>query len=73
MFTGDSLVTDHPISRRPPGPQLLRNVFNEDEATMLRSLERLRSVPADIVVPGHGSHLEAPLSDVVDRVLASRS
>ncbi len=69
LFTGDALVTGHPLCRHD-GPQLLPSLFNHDEAAMRASLVELRSVPAGVVAPGHGRPLEAPLPDVVDAALA---
>lgn len=70
LFTGDALVTDHPISRRGPGAQIIPSVFNEDEDVMVVSLEALRGLPADTVVPGHGPELRATMDEVVTAALS---
>ncbi|MGY1617434.1 MBL fold metallo-hydrolase [Geodermatophilus sp. SYSU D00691] len=72
LFSGDALVTGHPLSRLPEGPQLLPGVFNEDERQLAAALDRLRTVPADTLVPGHGPTLNGPLPAAVDRALAGR-
>lgn len=73
LLSGDALVTDHPLSRRGTGPQLLPSVFNADEAQMARSLRRIRDLPVDLVLPGHGPMHRGSLTAVVDAVLAERT
>ncbi len=68
LFSGDALVTGHPLCRHD-GPQRLPSVFNHDDDAVLASIESLRDVPAGILVPGHGPPLGAPLHAVVDAVL----
>ncbi|WP_431970502.1 MBL fold metallo-hydrolase [Nocardia sp. bgisy134] len=53
LFTGDALVTGHPLVRET-GPQLLPKVFNHDETRTLDSAHILAAQPARIIVPGHG-------------------
>lgn len=65
LFTGDALVTGHPISRLGDGPQLLPSVFNEDEEVMVSSVRALADLPADTVVPGHGPHVRGSLPELV--------
>ncbi len=69
FFSGDALVTGHPLSTLGEGPQLLPGVFNTDEARMRTSLESLRDVRADTLVPGHGPMARGPLVDHVDAAL----
>lgn len=71
LFSGDALVTAHPISRLGTGAQLLPSVFNEDEAEMVRSLEAIAELPADTAVPGHGPHLRGPLAEAVARAVGT--
>lgn len=71
LFTGDALVTAHPISRLGTGAQLLPSVFNEDEAEMERSLRALIDLPADTVVPGHGPHLVGSLTAMVAEAVSA--
>lgn len=65
LFTGDALVTAHPLSRLGTRPQLLPPVFNEDEALMRRSLEAVTGLAADTIVPGHGPHQRGDLMTLV--------
>lgn len=68
LFSGDALVTGHPLSPRE-GPQRLPDVFAPDVAAVRAAIAGLRDVPAEVLVPGHGLTLEAPLADVVDAAL----
>ncbi|MGV9410725.1 MBL fold metallo-hydrolase [Nocardia sp. NPDC003693] len=54
LFSGDALVTGHPLVERT-GPQILPEFFNHDEAETLRTAAGLASRPAKVLVPGHGS------------------
>ncbi|MEV5648444.1 MBL fold metallo-hydrolase [Nocardia sp. NPDC052254] len=53
LFTGDALVTGHPLAEYV-GPQVLPAVFNHDEDMTLRTARQLAAQPARVVVPGHG-------------------
>lgn len=53
LFSGDTLVTGHPLSLRT-GFQILPGVFNHDEAGTMASARALAEVPASVLVPGHG-------------------
>lgn len=64
VFTGDALVTGHPISTSTPGPQLLPTVFNADEDEMPHSLEAVAGLAADTIVPGHGPHVRGDLAEL---------
>ncbi len=57
LFTGDALVTGHPLVEYD-GPQILPAVFNHDEEMTLRTAEQLAAQPARVVVPGHGRPVE---------------
>ncbi len=57
LFTGDALVTGHPLAEYV-GPQVLPAVFNHDESMTVRSAEQLAAQPARVVVPGHGRPIE---------------
>ncbi|WP_330180371.1 MBL fold metallo-hydrolase [Nocardia sp. NBC_01503] len=53
LFSGDALVTGHPLSPCT-GPQILPSVFNHDETRTHDTALRLATQPARILVPGHG-------------------
>jgi glyoxylase-like metal-dependent hydrolase (beta-lactamase superfamily II) len=70
LFSGDTLVTGHPISRVGPGPQKLPRVFNSSESGVLAAIASLRDIPADTLVPGHGELLRTPIAQVVEDALS---
>jgi glyoxylase-like metal-dependent hydrolase (beta-lactamase superfamily II) len=53
LLAGDALMTGHALARHP-GPQLLPTFFNTDTTQARKSLQRLRGLAAEVVVPGHG-------------------
>ena len=53
LVTGDALATRNPLTGRT-GPQIGPDGLNRDSAQALRSLDALASLPADLVLPGHG-------------------
>ncbi|MET9214536.1 MULTISPECIES: MBL fold metallo-hydrolase [unclassified Nocardia] len=67
LFSGDALVTGHPLSRRT-GPQLLPPVFHHDLARTLDSARALTRQPAHTLVPGHGQPTRLVLADFTDTV-----
>ncbi|GAB2548853.1 MBL fold metallo-hydrolase [Nocardia heshunensis] len=62
LFSGDALVTGHPLLP-DPGLQLLPGFFNHDEAGTLASARALEAVGAEILVPGHGQPIRRNLPD----------
>ncbi|MET9214252.1 MULTISPECIES: MBL fold metallo-hydrolase [unclassified Nocardia] len=72
VFTGDALVTDHPLSHLECGPQLLPSVFNEDEDVMTQSLSTLAGLAADTVIPGHGPLHRGPIERLVDQAVHTK-
>ncbi|WP_165831755.1 MBL fold metallo-hydrolase [Brachybacterium endophyticum] len=53
LVTGDALVTGHPLSRLH-GPQMLPEFFAHDPQQALEQLEVLTTLPAELILPGHG-------------------
>src|SRR5207248_825911 len=53
LLTGDSLVTRTSLTGRL-GPQIMPSGLNRDTQQALRSLDHLRDVPAEVLLPGHG-------------------
>jgi glyoxylase-like metal-dependent hydrolase (beta-lactamase superfamily II) len=69
LLAGDALMTEHAVGR-DAGPQLLPSYFNTDTGLARRSLERLRPLPADVVVPGHGPAFRGAPAQAVELALA---
>ena len=69
LITGDALVTGHPTVGRT-GPQLLAGMFHHDIAENRRSLEQLRSLSGDVLLPGHGDAWHGSYADAVDQALS---
>ncbi len=69
LFTGDGLVT-HDSLTQETGPRLLGEAFNHDQARTVESLETLRSIDANLLLPGHGEPFRGSPSDAVDQTLA---
>jgi len=69
LITGDALVTGHATVART-GPQVLAGMFHHDVAASRRSLEQLRSLTGDVLLPGHGAAWHGSYADAVDQALA---
>ncbi len=64
VFTGDALVTMR-VTGGPGGPQLMPPAFNADPAQATASLQRLRSLDAELLLPGHGAPHRGPINEAV--------
>ena len=53
LLAGDVLATRNPLTGRV-GPQIMPSGLNRDTPQALRSLDVLDSLPADVLLPGHG-------------------
>jgi glyoxylase-like metal-dependent hydrolase (beta-lactamase superfamily II) len=53
LLTGDVLATRNPLTGRV-GPQIMPSGLNRDTPQALRSLDVLDSIPAEVLLPGHG-------------------
>jgi glyoxylase-like metal-dependent hydrolase (beta-lactamase superfamily II) len=69
LFSGDTLVTGHPLSRVGTGPQKLPSVFNESDAGVTAAIQSLEDLPAETLVPGHGDVVRAPIAAIVEEAL----
>lgn len=67
LVAGDALMTGHALTRHR-GPQLLPAFFNTDTDQARASLRRLRELPADVVLPGHGPAFRGSPELAVQRV-----
>lgn len=73
LVTGDALATRNPLTGRV-GPQIGPDGLNRDSQQALRSLDGLASVPADVVLPGHGEPWAGGIAEAVRLAkLAGRS
>lgn len=72
LIAGDALMTQHPAAPGAPGAQLLPDFFNHDTEQAVKSLERLRALEADVVVPGHGPPYRGTPASAVAEALARR-
>ncbi|HEX2029077.1 MAG TPA: MBL fold metallo-hydrolase [Nitriliruptorales bacterium] len=70
LLTGDALVTLDPLTMER-GPRLLSRAFHQDHEQAVRSLERLRPLDAEIILPGHGEPFEGSPADAVEQALAT--
>jgi len=64
LASGDSLITAHPVSSHR-GPQLIADVFQYDAGEAAQSLQSLRTLPGDVIVPGHGPVYRGPIGAAV--------
>lgn len=64
LFSGDALVTGHPLACRT-GPQLLPRAFNHDETLTHDSALKLATQPARTLVPGHGTPMNYDAESIV--------
>lgn len=73
LLVGDALMTQHPVGTGAQGVQLLPDYFNVDTQLGAESLERLRPLAADVVVPGHGPAFLGTPDQAVDQALSNWS
>jgi glyoxylase-like metal-dependent hydrolase (beta-lactamase superfamily II) len=48
------VIEDFPRRTHPPEPQLMHPDFAHDSAQAPESVQRLRDIAADVIIPGHG-------------------
>ncbi|WP_253951381.1 MBL fold metallo-hydrolase [Paenarthrobacter sp. CM16] len=64
VAVGDTFVSGHPISTKS-GPQMLHRMYHADAATALAAARSLRTVQANVILPGHGPALHMPLAEAL--------
>ena len=70
LLSGDTLVTRNPLTGRV-GPQIMPSGLNRDTPQALRSLDALTSVPADVLLPGHGEPWTGGTAEAVRQAKAA--
>jgi glyoxylase-like metal-dependent hydrolase (beta-lactamase superfamily II) len=64
VAVGDTFVSGHPISTKS-GPQMLHRMYHSDAATALAAARSLRTVQANVILPGHGPALHLTLAEAI--------
>lgn len=70
LLTGDVLATENCLTGRL-GPQIMPSGLNEDTPQALASLEALRGIDADLLLPGHGDPWTRGVAEAVQRAKAA--
>ncbi|UFS98305.1 MBL fold metallo-hydrolase [Nocardia huaxiensis] len=71
LFSGDTLVSGHPIAPHA-GPQVLPTVFNHDEQATRAAARSLAAYDAEVLVPGHGDPVREKVSVLANSLLQDR-
>ncbi len=69
IAVGDSFVSGHPISSKH-GPQMLHAMYHHDPAAALSSALHMESLPANVILPGHGPALHMTLTEALSALQA---
>jgi len=70
LMTGDALCTWNAYTGRK-GPQIMPSALNKDSAQALASLDNLRNITADVILPGHGEPWTMGVAEALHRAKAS--
>lgn len=71
LIVGDALMTAHALTKGPDVPQMVPRAFHSDPAQARASLQRLRGLAAQVVVPGHGPAFHGSPDLAVSQALAA--
>lgn len=69
LVTGDALVTVN-LWTEKVGARVMPEEFNHDHPTAIESLSKLRDLPANLIVTGHGPLYEGTPKQAVDEALS---
>jgi glyoxylase-like metal-dependent hydrolase (beta-lactamase superfamily II) len=70
LLTGDVMATENPFTGRH-GPQIMPSGLNLDTAQALASLDALRGIDADLLLPGHGDPWTQGVAEAVRKARAA--
>jgi glyoxylase-like metal-dependent hydrolase (beta-lactamase superfamily II) len=70
LLTGDVMATENPLTGRL-GPQIMPSGLNMDTGQALASLDTLRGIDADLLLPGHGDPWTEGVAEAVQQARAA--
>ena len=70
LMTGDVMCTWNAYTGRV-GPQIMPSGLNADSAQALASLDNLRAITADVMLPGHGDPWTQGVPEAIQRATAA--
>jgi glyoxylase-like metal-dependent hydrolase (beta-lactamase superfamily II) len=70
LLTGDALCTWNAYTGRK-GPQIMPSALNNDSSQALTSLDNLRGITADVILPGHGDPWTLGVPEALHRAKAA--
>ena len=70
LLTGDVMATENPLTGRL-GPQIMPSGLNADTDQALASLDALRGIDADLLLPGHGDPWTQGVAEAVRKAKAA--
>jgi glyoxylase-like metal-dependent hydrolase (beta-lactamase superfamily II) len=70
LLTGDVLCTWNAYTGRQ-GPQIMPSALNHDSAQAIASLDNLRGITADVLLPGHGDPWTQGVPEALHRAKAA--
>jgi glyoxylase-like metal-dependent hydrolase (beta-lactamase superfamily II) len=70
LMTGDAMCTWNAYTGRS-GPQIMPSALNQSNDQCFESLDRLASVKADVILPGHGDPFTEGIPEAIRRAKAA--